>query len=147
MRILMRFLPIIALLLSSCMQHNGNIGDWFGTWKVESISINGISDAAYEGNLFFQFQTDIVCLNQVDTDVSNSSMRVFGRWRDEGSTLVLDFSYTADGMDGSFTPPEDTYLSKGENILKLQKESSRRMLWTLEKTDTSQIIIYSLKKQ
>lgn len=145
MRILMKLLPLLALMLSSCMQHNGDIGDWFGTWKVESITIDGVEDAAYEGNLFFQFQTDIVCLNLVDTDVSNSSTRVFGRWKEEGSTLILDFSYYAEEQGGSFTPPSNTYLAHDENILRLKKDGSRRMTWTLEQP--AQVITYTLKKQ
>lgn len=147
MRIL-RLLIITALLgLSGCMQHNGRIGDWFGTWKLTSIDVNGAEDTNYENNIFFQFQTDVVRIVAVDADTSNSFKDYFGSWSDDGTTLVLNFGYTADNMDGNFAPPAITRLDRKENILHVNKESSRAMTWTLQKSDSNQTVTYRLKKQ
>lgn len=150
MRILMRNL-IIGLLvcagLNGCMQHNGRIGDWFGSWKLESISVNGTDDAAYAGNIFFQFQTDKVHIIEVDTSLPATRQDCFGRWAESDGTLVLDFSYTADGMSSHFIPMPQTMLSNDVNILKIDSKSSKRMQWTLEKTEPARTIVYKLKKQ
>lgn len=150
MRILIKNL-ILGLLacvgLSGCMQHNGRIGDWFGTWKLESITVNGTDDTAYAGNIFFQFQTDKVHIIEVDTSVPTTRRDCFGRWEESDGTLILDFSYTADGTASQFIPMTQTLLSHDVNILTIDSKSSKRMEWTLDKTDPSQTVVYKLKKQ
>lgn len=150
MRILIKnlMLGLLACVgLSGCMQHNGRIGDWFGTWKLESITVNGTDDTAYAGNIFFQFQTDKVHIIEVDTSVPTTRRDCFGRWEESDGTLILDFSYTADGTASQFIPMTQTLLSHDVNILTIDSQSSKRMEWTLDKADPSQTIVYKLKKQ
>ena len=45
--------------ISSCTRNNGDIGPWFGTWKLTEITVDGTSDAGYEGNIFWKFQNDV----------------------------------------------------------------------------------------
>lgn len=147
MRILKLLIMTACLGLSGCMQHNGRIGDWFGTWKLTEIEVNGSKDTEYDDNIFFQFQTDVVRIVEVDVSTSNSFKDCFGSWSDREATLVLDFGYTADNMDAGFTPPAITRLGREENILRVSKESSRAMTWTLQKPDSDQTVTYRLKKQ
>ena len=147
MRIL-KLLILTALLgLSGCMQHNGRIGDWFGTWKLTEIKVDGTADQTYDGNIFFQFQTNVVRIVEVDVTTSNAYKDCFGSWSDDDATLVLNFSYTADGRDDNFNPPAITRLSREENILRVNKESSRAMTWTLQESGTNRTVTYRLKKQ
>lgn len=136
-------LAVVALALGGCMQHNGNIGDWFGTWKVETIAVDGTEEADYSGNLFFQFQTDIV--RMVEVGAYQSYADRFGSWEDEGSTLVLDFTYKAD-FSGSFIPLPASHLDRARNLLHIDSKTSRHMQWTLDKPDGT-TITYTLKKQ
>lgn len=136
-------LAVVALALGGCMQHNGYIGDWFGTWKVESITVDGSREPDYAGNLFFQFQSDIVRMVEVGACQSYSDR--FGSWEEEGSTLVLDFSYKAD-VSGPFIPLPASHLDRDRNLLHIDSKSSRNMQWTLDKPDGT-TITYTLKKQ
>lgn len=140
-------LIVICIGLGGCMQHNGHIGDWFGTWKLTSLEIDGAADPTYQDNIFFQFQTDIVCINVVNPAISCSSSKTFGRWSDEGTTLKLDFTYTADQQSSQFIPPEETYLNYDVNILSIEEKSSRKMVWTYHIPKSGKTITYTLKKQ
>lgn len=149
MRALIKSLLIGAascFTLTGCMQHNGNIGDWFGTWKLESLTIDGSEDPTYEENLFFQFQTDIVRIVEVSIHEPATRTECFGRWEENDRTLTLDFSYTADGTT-HFIPLPSTMLADDVNLLYIDSQTSKRMQWTLERTDPPATIVYTLKKQ
>ncbi|MDE6166647.1 MAG: lipocalin-like domain-containing protein, partial [Muribaculaceae bacterium] len=65
MRILIKHLiagVIACLTLSGCMQHNGDIGDWFGKWQVMEIRVDGVAETDYEPRYFWEFQNDIIRL-------------------------------------------------------------------------------------
>ena len=143
----LKILLLSVLCLSSCMQHNGNIGDWFGTWHLQAITVDGVEDAAYEGNYFFQFQTDKVRLSEVaPSGYPDLLDECFGRWKQEGNTLTLDFSHTSNS--GSYwTPMAGTYLEKGVNILEINTISSKNLTLTLHSPSTPGTITYSLRKQ
>lgn len=134
---------VATVSLGSCMQHNGYIGDWFGTWKVESIYVNGEPDTTYAENMFFQFQTDIVRIVEVEDYQNGRSC--YGSWEEEGSTLILHFEYTANS-NAIFTPLSASYLNRDVNVLEITEKSARKMQWTFDKNDST-TIFYSLKKQ
>lgn len=143
----LKLLLLTALCLSSCMQHNGDIGDWFGTWHLQTITVDGIEDNSYESNYFFQFQTDKVRLSEVaPSGYPDLLDECFGRWKQEGNTLTLDFSYTSNS--GSYwTPMAGTYLEKGVNHLEINTLSSKNLILTLHSPDSSRTITYTLRKQ
>lgn len=135
-----------CLTLSGCMQHNGNIGDWFGTWKLETITVNGAEDRSYQGNIFFQFQTDIVRIVQVDVSAPTPGRtECFGRWEENDGILTLDFSYSAEGIN-HFTPMPETLLDKGINLLTIDSQTSKKMRLTGEKNDPAQTVVYTFRK-
>lgn len=136
-----------CLSLTGCMQHNGNIGDWFGTWKLESMSVDGVDSPDYDGNIFFQFQTDVVRMVEVDTERPATRRECFGRWNENDRTLTLDFSYTADGMGSLFEPVPASLMHKGVNTLNVDSQSSKRMQWTMLLHDPDRTVTYYLKKQ
>lgn len=146
MRILKILSLIVCLSLTGCMQHNGHIGNWFGTWKLTSLEIDGAPDDAYQDNIFFQFQSDIVRVVTVNTELSTAYNACFGTWHQDDSTLILDFGYTAD-ENAQFTPPTITGFARGENILHISESGSRTMVWTMQKPDSETTITYRLKKQ
>ena len=43
---------MVMLALGSCTRNHGDIGPWFGTWHVESITVGGAS-VATDGDYFF----------------------------------------------------------------------------------------------
>lgn len=147
----MRILKILLLticfsLTTGCMQHNGHIGDWFGTWKLTSIELDGAENDAYQGNIFFQFQSDVVRIVEVDTRTSNKFKDCFGTWNQDKSTLELNFGYTAE-ESYPFVPPTIVEFTRGENVLHIAESSSKSMVWTYQKPDSETTITYRLKKQ
>ena len=54
-------LCVVSLLLSitGCTQNNGNIGNWFGQWRMDSYKVNGEVQEDYQGNIFFCFQSAV----------------------------------------------------------------------------------------
>lgn len=125
------------------MQHNGYIGDWFGTWRLEAITVNGVKDANYAGNYFFQFQADKVRICEVNPDYTDLLNERFGSWEASGDVLELNFSYTGGG--NYWKPWPETYLESSVNILQINSMSSKRMTLTLLRDD--QTIVYTLRKQ
>ena len=62
-KILLRGFVVLLMFcgISSCTQNDGNIGEWFGHWKLNTISVNGAVDDEYGGNIFFSFQSKTFC--------------------------------------------------------------------------------------
>lgn len=146
MRTLIKSLLTMMVLmasLNSCMQHNGYIGDLFGTWHLTSMTIDGTDDPAYQGNAFFQFQDEVVRIVIVrphqDTDA------VFGSWTRTDETLDLNFGHTANDP-GPFKAPASLHLVDGPNPCHIVRLDSRHMELTLQIAD-GRTVFYSLQKQ
>ncbi len=138
-----KLLILCFLFLCSCMQHNGYIGDWFGTWHLESITVDGVEDAAYQGNYFFQFQADKVRISEVNPSYPENVRECFGSWEASGDVLELNFSYT--GVGQYWTPWPETYLPPAVNFLEINKMTNKRLTLTLSLPDKT--VIYQLRKQ
>lgn len=128
---------LFILALTSCMHNDGDIGNLFGTWKIETITIDGEKDTKYEGDVFVQFQTEVVRLVQVEHNYDY--VEYFGRWSRESNNLLLDLHYTVDASVTSI--PEATRFVKGKNHIVITSDKSREMTWVMDN------ITYHLKKQ
>ena len=51
---------LLVTLAAGCTHNNGDIGSWFGTWNVERIEIDGVAQADYQGQYFFQFSLSLL---------------------------------------------------------------------------------------
>lgn len=146
MRNLIKTFAVLTLMLfgaSSCMQHNGDIGEFFGTWKLTSITIDGQQDISYEGTTFFQFQTDVIRISRIEPHQLFTHR--YGQWTRDGETLCLDFGFTATDP-GEYEPPMWIYLQRGKNLMHIVNLTSRDMVLTLQDPDLS-TIEYRLHKQ
>ena len=86
-------LAIVLLLPTSCTHNNGDIGPWFGTWRLESITINGEPDKDYAPPyLIWKFQSSIVQILAPD-DVNHTAPGGTGTWSCEDDILHLDFTW------------------------------------------------------
>lgn len=137
MRSLITTLLLLLVSMTGCMHNDGDIGNLFGTWKISSVSVDGQEDQAYAGDVFVQFQTEVVRLVQVRHNYD--CVEYFGRWTREGNHLLLDLHYT---VDASVTAiPEATRFVKGENHITITSDHSRKMTWVMDN------ITYHLVKQ
>lgn len=142
-------LAIISGTLMSCTHNNGDIGDWFGTWKMESMVIDdGRVDSGYNGDIIWKFQSDIVLISQVN-DVEHSTINSFGTWVQLDDTLLLNFTYSDNSFPepgtGPYCPPSVTRIPSGESTMTIRELSGSKIV--LSFTDSSgSVIVYTLKK-
>lgn len=80
--------------LGACTHNNGDIGDFFGTWKLSEITIDGIDDAQYQGDVFWKFQATLIQMVTVD-DSTHDYTASMGSWsQPQDNILRLDFTHT-----------------------------------------------------
>lgn len=84
-------LPLILAFMAGCTHNNGDIGIWFGTWLVESITQDGSTHPVMiDGTLCFQFQGEIATIRQ--TTISHDEFVDYGTWREGDGKLYILFS-------------------------------------------------------
>ena len=126
----------ILISMISCTRNHGDIGPWFGTWHVESITADG-TPVSFTGDYFFQFQSRVFRVSQVKAH--EQLVESFGTWQnDEVAQMTITF-------------PDPTVFYIEMPGLEVHNQfavtvSSKRAVFT--KTDESGITYtYSLKKQ
>lgn len=152
MRKALHIIAILALtaIAGSCTHNNGDIGPWFGEWKLTAIEIDGTPDAAYKENIFWAFQTSVIEMIQVDpvtANVSNYGQR-WGTWSQDGNTLTLNFTHHDDSAaegSGKYTPYPATHLPGGVSKLDIIKLSGSEIKLSYTAED-GKVYRYSLKK-
>ncbi|MGM9833045.1 MAG: hypothetical protein ACI31A_05080 [Candidatus Limisoma sp.] len=86
----MLFALVAMLTLGSCLHNNGDIGPWFGHWKVTRITIDGTDDPNYGGDLFFSFQSSVIRVSQ-SFPAENRSSSIYGNWQEQQGTMSVEF--------------------------------------------------------
>ena len=128
---------VVLFALSACTHNHGDIGIWFGTWHVESITADG-APVVVEGEYFFQFQNKVFRVSLVGDH--EQIVESFGTWNDsENGKMVIDFP-----------DPDVFYIQmpglEAHNTFTIVHSTSREV--TLEKvTDDGTSYTYNLKKQ
>ena len=88
------YMFILSLVLGSCTRNHGDIGPWFGTWHVESITTQGgiyqyIVPVDIEGDYFFQFQSKVFRVSQVTE--RDRLVESFGTWDENDGKMTITF--------------------------------------------------------
>ena len=128
---------IVLCMTASCTRNHGDIGIWFGTWHVESITASG-TPVTVEGDYFFQFQSHVFRVSLVRDH--EQVVESFGAWEEneDGRTMTISF------------PDPDTYYIQmpgldTDNHFTVTRDSSHEVTFT--KTDTTGTsYTYHLKK-
>ena len=69
-------MTLLAAATLSCTHNNGDIGVWFGLWKVTSVEVDGSADRKYKGNMYFSFQnTPVLRLSRASASPMGSVFR------------------------------------------------------------------------
>lgn len=133
-------LCIIALVfgLLSCTRNDGDIGDWFGTWRVEKITIDGETDDQYPPHyIFWKFQSSVIQIMEPN-DFDHTSVSCFGTWEQIDNKLLINLDYET----GTLPAGSLLELKSELEILKLSRKEI-----TLKYIDhKGRNIVYSLKK-
>ncbi len=137
---------IMAIAASACTHNNGDIGPWYGLWKLESLEVDGSPAPDYDGNQFWAFQNDIVQIDEVIDDMLY--IRHVATWRREGDILLIDFTHydsNAPSTDGNYAPPANLGLEPDAvNALAIESLGGRRI--TLSHDTGGKVYTYRLRK-
>ena len=111
-RIIYSVMSLMGLLmLGSCTQNDGHIGDWFGSWYLEEILINGKVDEEYEAykqedNIYYHKEVMISFQGNVFNMAYLQGREIYGTWSYAGEILTLIASYgSGSGYDSQFFNP------------------------------------------
>ncbi len=146
----LKLLLLIAIAFAplSCTRNCGNIGDWFGIWKLESITVNGESDPYYHGNVFWRFQTNMILMTytyETNYDASGS----YGTWTENNNILELNFSYYTEGESEQgawYIPPAVTHIPAGISRLSVLHLSRKEIKLSYLSQSDGKEYFYLLKK-
>lgn len=137
----------LAVLACGCTHNNGDIGQWYGQWKLESIEADGVPVAEYEGNMFWAFQNNVLNLDMVQDEGLSHLMR-WATWSQDGKTLLIDFRHY-DGYspttDNDYHPFPILRMEKDAvNTLAIETLTSRRLVLKYDAGD--KLYTYRLRK-
>ncbi len=79
----------IALIMGACTCNNGDIGNWFGTWHVASITIDGEKTDSNGSDYFFQFQSTV--FRAVQVKEHEEAIESYGTWEESGQAMTVTF--------------------------------------------------------
>lgn len=136
-------------MCTGCTHNNGDIGPWFGTWKLNAITIDGDLDQAYaaNSNMVWKFQSSVIEMQEIMPMHTTSDH--FGTWRQTSDkTVEMSFIYhDSNNPDGGeyYTPPAASHLPRGTFVMDILQLSSggMRLRYT---SDNGTVYTYSLKK-
>jgi hypothetical protein len=142
----------VALLATACTENNGDIGDFFGTWRVESYTADGVvqqGNDMYKVNATtFSFQSQVVMVNVV-LDEYGTNHTWYGSWSESGDVLTLNFTHSDNEIEqgtSSYAAPVWLGMTSDSPMnLSITNRDSRSM--TLSWTDGHGIEkIYKISK-
>ena len=133
-------LALVAVTLGGCTHNNGDIGPWFGAWRVESITVDGELAADYAPPyLIWKFQGNVTLIQQRD-DVTHTGYDMYGTWEQDGDRLTVNFDYNSLWYSEALTrfPAHTTFeiLKLGGSGIVLSyvnADSGKRLTYTLKK--------------
>lgn len=126
------------LMVASCTTNNGDIGPWFGTWRVTEITTDGVADADYRGNMFFKFQSTVFEMLLVYDDHGTENR--FGIWNDDGKgNLTVSFP------DVKYEPLPQSHMRAEQNVLTFNGVQSSGFVLRLDSPD-GHVYTYRLVK-
>lgn len=128
----------MSIITPSCTQNNGNIGELFGSWYVESIEIDGEQSASYDGDIFFAFQNSVTTMTQVSE--YNSTTTRYGSWSKEDNILYLTYA------DTDYPPLLATGFIAGINACEIIQLTSNTLILEYTNAD-AQLYRYQLTKR
>lgn len=128
---------LTAATTSSCTQNDGHIGRWFGFWRLETITVDGEPDTAYDSNIVWAFQGDIIQISLMlpGHDLDSG----YGTWTDGDGALTINFDYrSAEPTD--YDLPAAMHLgSKGTYRFAISDDHGNRLTLTTTNPDGRRI--------
>ncbi|MCM1318573.1 MAG: lipocalin-like domain-containing protein [Bacteroides sp.] len=137
---------LIAIAASGCTRNDGDIGPWFGQWKLVALTQGDAPVADYQDNIFFSFQSNVFQIITVKGEFDRAIC--WANWTDGGSTVTIDFAHREDGsaeIDWNYTPPAILGFSHEKTVLDVEKLSGSEIILR-QSLDGAPAYTYRLKK-
>ena len=129
---------VLLAVAASCTCNDGDIGPWWGRWKVTTIECNGEQIDSYKGNIFFAFQSSVFLMTKVGENSELSGR--YGVWSDDGKgTLVISFP------DEHYKPFPELHFSAERNLLSYDKVVNKGFTLTAVAADGNTYIYHLVK--
>ena len=150
-------LSIALSMATSCTHNNGDIGDWFGHWKLNTITVDGMVDDSYEGNIFFSFQGGVFAQILVKPNHGAGMLdRHYANWEDHGSYIIINYPYHTDEngnpvynengeLKAPFKPLPVTRMSIGDNTINVDRKKGNDLQLSMTDAD-GHTVVYNLEK-
>lgn len=123
-----RMMIMVVLAMAACTTNNGDIGPWFGMWKVTEIKCDGVNEDQYAGNMFFKFQSTV--FEEVVVSEHHAVGEEIGQWRsDQPGRLVVWFP------DERYAPDAQSHMSREENVFTYDAVRASGFTLTLKAKD------------
>lgn len=133
--------------LAGCTRNNGDIGDYFGEWRFDKITADGIDMNIYDNpngvELFtWAFQDNIIRINTIYPH--HMTFSSFGTWLQRGDILELNFSYHDDDSENAmYAPPIEMHFDEsGITRLHIVSMKNRKMILSRIDTDGTEYMYY-----
>lgn len=148
MRQRLTIILLAVMVFCSCKVNNGDIGDFFGSWLMYSMTVDGdIPEDFNPEQTYWEFQNNLICISRVEFMYDKESR--WGTWSEDDNELRLNYTHCSQGLNpgtGQYRAPD--WLGFPPNrVLSLSfvARSSNRMslTWT---DDNGRIYVYSLRK-
>lgn len=137
------YILFLSLICTGCTHNNGDIGPWFGTWKLEEITVNGVTDTSYGNDILWKFQSSIICIVRVEPYHERSE--AWGTWSQDGNALELNYTYTDDKNSAHYVPLPETYIPAGVTVMSIEELSGSKLKLIYHAADGN-IYGYKFKK-
>lgn len=118
-------------MLTGCSHNNGGDTRFWGTWKLTSVTVNGTPDESYNGNYFWKFQADVICIMDI-IDEMHQAAWYWGTWSisDNDKYLILNYTHSDDenpAGTGAYAPPSAIHITEGCTLLNILKIGGETM--------------------
>lgn len=144
-------LGICLMILAGCTKPDGDIGDWFGSWHIEEILINGEPDQVYaDYQKENRYQVMVNFQGKVFNMAYIEGTEIYGSWSYAGEVLTLVASYNAGSGNGtSLFDPFPTVLHFPADVeqvdITVTHINNKTMQWQLI-DQNGRLITYNLRK-
>jgi hypothetical protein len=140
----------LVIALTGCRTNNGDIGVYYGSWALKSVTIDGVEDTAWSSDNMWttwSFQNNVICISRTN-DLQDMDTR-WGTWSEDNGKLLLDFRHSDDNAaagSGQYAAPSWLYFERNTvTTLGIDAQTSKSM--TLSIVDANgRKIVYTLKK-
>lgn len=141
---------LLTLTESGCVTNNGDIGDYYGTWALDEITVDGTRNDSWNADgtwTNWSFQNNIICIARFN-DLGDKT-EAWGTWSEQDGKLLLDYTHRENGTEYQpypyVAPRWIFFRPDAVNVMKIDSRNGRKMVLSATGEDGA-TITYSLRK-